>query len=89
MRAISLALVLTLVGFGWAPDPAVDKAADTKKAFGDVCAADSECQSGMCRHFKGRTVKKCTKPCTKATEAADCPRPPSKGMCTPNNYCKL
>jgi hypothetical protein len=57
--------------------------------FGDTCATDCDCQSSMCRQFSMGATHRCTKPCTTATAATDCPMPPSTGMCTPNNYCKF
>ena len=60
-----------------------------KKAFGDTCKVDGDCQSNMCRGFQMMKVLKCTKACTIATQAVDCPKPPSTGQCTPNGYCKF
>ena len=58
------------------------------KMFGDTCTTDCECDSSMCRQFQMGAVMKCTKPCTVATQATDCPTP-STGMCTNNGYCKF
>jgi len=59
------------------------------KHFGDSCTTDCDCDTSMCRQFNMGATHLCTKPCTVATQAADCPAPPSTGMCTPNNYCKF
>jgi hypothetical protein len=87
MRAISLAFVLCILGCGSAPAPA-DMAGGTK-LFGEDCVADADCQSGMCRDFQMQTIKKCTKACTAATQANDCPIPPSSGTCNANLVCKF
>lgn len=88
MRAISLAFVLTILGCGSAPAGSTDMAAGTK-VFGDPCAVDGDCQSGLCRDFQMQTIRKCTKACTTATEANDCPNPPSMGTCNSNLVCKF
>jgi len=33
-------------------------------------------------------VHLCTKPCTTATAAQDCPMPPTSGQCNLQGYCK-
>jgi hypothetical protein len=58
------------------------------KHFGDACTTDCDCDTSMCRMFQMGAVHLCTKPCTAATQATDCPAP-STGMCTPNLYCKF
>ena len=58
------------------------------KAFGAACATDCECSSSMCRPFQMGATHLCTKPCTVATQATDCPTP-STGTCTNNGYCKF
>jgi len=58
------------------------------KMFGDTCTTDCECDTSMCRQFQMGATMKCTKPCTVATQATDCPAP-STGMCTNNGYCKF
>ncbi len=61
------------------------------KAFGTTCTTDGpagDCMSGMCKQFVQGTIHRCTKSCTAATQAADCPAP-SDGTCTPNLYCKF
>ena len=59
------------------------------KAFGAVCTTDCECMSSMCRPFQMGAAHFCTQPCTVATQANDCPMPPSTAMCTNNGYCKF
>jgi hypothetical protein len=58
------------------------------KAFGDSCTVNSDCQSSLCEPFVMGTLHRCTKPCTVATQTADCPAP-SDGTCTNNGYCKF
>lgn len=58
------------------------------KLFGAACTTDCECDTSMCRQFQMGTVHYCTKPCTVATQATDCPAP-STGTCTNNGYCKF
>ncbi len=75
--------------------PAVDAnvpgndAATGAKQLGDPCTAGSECASGLCEAFRMQAVMLCTKPCTPATQAADCPSPPTDGTCTPKMYCRF
>ena len=57
-------------------------------AFGSACTTDCQCATGMCRMFQMGAVHLCTKPCTPATQATDCPAP-SVGTCTNNGYCKF
>lgn len=59
------------------------------KAFGAPCTTDCECSSSMCRPFQMGAAHFCTKPCTVATQATDCPMPPSMATCTNNGYCKF
>jgi hypothetical protein len=59
------------------------------KAFGEDCMADGDCASGACREFQMMTVKKCTKSCTVATQANDCPNPPSQGTCNNQGFCRF
>ena len=63
-------------------------AAAGTKAFGDACTVNGDCQSSMCEQFVMGTVHRCSKSCTAATQATDCPAP-ADGMCTPNLYCKF
>jgi hypothetical protein len=58
------------------------------KAFGDTCTVAGDCQSTLCEQFVMGTIHRCSKPCTVATAATDCPAP-SDGTCTPNGYCKF
>lgn len=58
------------------------------KHFGDTCTTDCECDTSMCRQFQMGATHVCTRPCTVATQAADCPAP-AAGMCTNNGYCKF
>jgi hypothetical protein len=60
-----------------------------KKAFGDTCATDAECESNLCRSFQMMTINKCTKSCTLATQTTDCPNPPSMGMCNNQGVCRF
>jgi hypothetical protein len=70
--------------------PSTDMAGVTPgaKAFGDTCTVNGDCQSLLCEQFVMGTVHRCTKPCTVATQTADCPAP-SDGTCTNNGYCKF
>lgn len=58
------------------------------KKFGDACTTDCECETSMCRQFQMGAVHLCTRPCTVATQATDCPAP-STMTCTNNGYCKF
>lgn len=58
------------------------------KVYGDPCTTDCECDTSMCRTFQMGATMKCTRPCTVATQATDCPAP-GTGMCTNNGYCKF
>lgn len=57
-------------------------------AFGATCTVNGDCQSLLCEQFVMGTIHRCTKPCTVATQATDCPAP-SDGTCTNNGYCKF
>lgn len=57
-------------------------------AFGASCTQNSDCQSLLCEPFVMGSIHRCTKTCTVATQATDCPAP-SAGTCTPNGYCKF
>jgi hypothetical protein len=54
--------------------------------FGAPCADKSECASGVC--FIGGNRTFCSLHCTTATQAADCPVPPTSGTCNMQGYCK-
>jgi hypothetical protein len=63
-------------------------AAGSRK-FGDTCNGQADCASGLlCESFAMHTIQRCTKSCTAATQATDCPAP-SAGTCTPNLYCRF
>ena len=79
-----------MAGMPPAPDLAgVDLTGRTPQPFGATCIVDGDCTSNMCRPFRMGTVYYCTQPCTVATQATDCPNPPSQGVCTNNGYCKF
>ena len=79
-----------MAGMPPAPDLAgADLTPGAPQPFGASCVVDGDCQSGMCRQFRMGTVHFCTQPCTVATQATDCPSPPSTGTCTNNGYCKF
>jgi hypothetical protein len=65
-----------------------DGGAAGAKLLGDLCTVNGDCQSALCEQFAMGTVHRCTKPCTVATQATDCPAP-SDGTCTNNGYCKF
>ena len=60
---------------------------DAGLPLGSSCTLDTDCASDICRPFRMQTVHLCTKPCTAATQATDCPVPPTAGTCSPNQYC--
>lgn len=66
-----------------APDALVDAG---KRALFASCTTNEECESGLCFEF-GMGQRICTKPCTAATAATDCPLPSpgcnNKGVCRP------
>ncbi len=57
-----------------------------KRAFGEVCATPADCESGQC--FVGGSQSFCSIKCTMATQATDCPVPPTSGKCNNQGYCK-
>ncbi len=57
--------------------------------LGSACTMASDCASGLCEPFEMQTIHLCTVACTAATQAMDCPVPPTAGTCTPNMYCKF
>jgi hypothetical protein len=69
---------------GSVPPPGGD--ASDGLPFGEPCRTDSDCQSRVC--FIGGAQSFCTFSCTKATEARDCPVPPTAGTCNNRGYCK-
>ncbi len=54
--------------------------------FGAPCTMDGQCATGHC--FIGGMMTFCTMPCTAATQATDCPVPPTSGMCNMKGFCK-
>jgi hypothetical protein len=58
-------------------------------AFGATCTKNTDCASMLCEPFRMQSIMLCTKACTAATAATDCPNPPSAGTCTPKNYCRF
>ena len=59
--------------------------APSNLGFLEACTANEQCASGLCQNYPARGML-CSKTCTEATQAADCP-PPSPG-CTKNGVCK-
>jgi hypothetical protein len=57
-----------------------------KKPFGEKCENDGECESGTC--FVGTKQSYCSIKCTVASQATDCPKPPTTGECNNQGYCK-
>jgi len=57
-----------------------------KLPFGAACTIDDNCATGHC--FIGGMASFCTMPCTAATQATDCPAPPTSGTCNMKNFCK-
>jgi hypothetical protein len=56
------------------------------KPFGAACTVSQECATGTC--FMGGMSNFCTMPCTAATQATDCPAPPTSGTCNMRGFCK-
>ncbi|MBK6697286.1 MAG: hypothetical protein IPG50_34620 [Myxococcales bacterium] len=57
-----------------------------KKPFGEACASPADCESGQC--FIGGSQAFCSLKCTMATQATDCPTPPTTGQCNNQGYCR-
>jgi hypothetical protein len=57
-----------------------------KQPFGGACSVDADCATGSC--FVGSAMSFCTMPCTAATQATDCPNPPTSGTCNMRGFCK-
>jgi hypothetical protein len=57
-----------------------------KKAFGEDCNSDGECESNAC--FMGNGQQFCSLHCTANTAATDCPVPPTTGECNPKGFCR-
>jgi hypothetical protein len=66
---------------GAAHDASADSGAGGN--FGDVCAKDADCKSKAC--FIGGQGNYCSILCT---TNAQCPVPPTSGVCNPKGYCK-
>jgi hypothetical protein len=91
MRAALLLLALAACGGSDLPRPdlaGVDLLATEGGAlpFGAACTVDGDCATGTC--FHGGMGSFCTMPCTSATQAKDCPAPPTSGTCNMKGYCK-
>jgi hypothetical protein len=56
------------------------------KLFGSPCASNAECASNVC--FMGGNRTFCSMHCMAATQATDCPMPPTSGICNTQGYCK-
>jgi hypothetical protein len=64
-------------------------AAPAPRAFGAPCAVDGDCDSGICRNFRGHTIMLCTQACTTNTQTNDCPTPLTSGYCSRGGYCRF
>ena len=86
---LMLALPLLLLGCGGSTPPDMPDLAgmgDMLKAFGEACSANAECASNVC--FVGGNRAFCSLHCAAATQATDCPVPPTSGTCNMQGYCK-
>lgn len=54
--------------------------------FGAACTMAAQCASNAC--FVGGMRSFCSLHCTAATQATDCPVPPTSGVCNMQGYCK-
>jgi len=54
--------------------------------FGAPCTMNAQCASNLC--FVGGMRSFCSLHCTAATQATDCPVPPTSGLCNMQGYCK-
>ena len=95
MRSLLIGIVLVIVGCGGPYGPADggdmlqagDGGADGGLApFGTSCTMSSQCASDVC--FIGGNRAFCSLRCTAATQATDCPVPPTSGACNMQGYCK-
>jgi hypothetical protein len=90
MRTFFLCLLLVACGGTDSTNPVTDMAQATGdsggKPFGAACTVDGDCATGHC--FVGGMMSFCTMPCTAATQATDCPVPPTSGTCNMKGYCK-
>ena len=88
---IVLAIPLVLSGCGGSmPPPTSDDGGSGDGGlllpFGAVCTDKSQCESDVC--FVGGNRSFCSLHCTAATQATDCPVPPTSGTCNMQGYCK-
>ncbi len=93
MRSLLIGLVLVIAGCGGTYGPA--DGGDTQtlgtgdgglSPFGTVCTMNAQCASNVC--FVGGNRSFCSMHCTAATQATDCPVPPTSGLCNMQGYCK-
>jgi hypothetical protein len=54
--------------------------------FGAPCTGNGDCASNIC--FMGGNRSFCSLHCTAATQATDCPVPPTSGTCNMQGFCK-
>jgi hypothetical protein len=88
-RALLLASLMLLGCGGSTPPAPPDLAGMTDMQllpFGAACTMDAQCASGAC--FVGGNQTFCSLHCTAATQATDCPVPPTSGVCNMKGYCK-
>jgi hypothetical protein len=94
MRVLLLAALATIAACGGiqAPLGAMDMTEPSDggdlsvKPFGAPCMMNSECASNVC--FIGNNRTFCSLHCAAATQATDCPNPPTSGVCNMQGYCK-
>ncbi len=86
LAVVALALVVSGCGGTYGPGDGGEPAGDALAPFGSVCAANEQCASGVC--FVGGNRSFCSLRCTAATQATDCPVPPTSGACNMQGYCK-
>ena len=46
-----------------------------KLPFLSQCSSNNQCEGGVCGNFPAKGAMFCSRPCTVATAAADCPAP--------------
>ena len=56
--------------------------------LGQPCEDNTGCMSGLCFQYN-MSGKHCSKPCTAANAAAECPMPPFAAGCSGMGVCKL
>lgn len=93
MRSLLIGIVLVIVGCGGTYGPPDGGDSDMLgagdgglAAFGTVCNMNAQCTSNVC--FVGGNRSFCSLHCTAATQATDCPVPPTSGLCNMQGYCK-